>query len=159
VFLSVLDDLKALGIGGIVFGNIHLADVREWYEQRTRAAGFEHVEPLWGFEPATLLLEFIARGHRSRIVSVNLSLGRREWLGREIAGDFVAELEQIPGVDVCGERGEYHSFAFAGPLFRKPILLRSGEPFEMENHLIQELALAPKESRSDVDKGRTLPVA
>jgi diphthamide synthase (EF-2-diphthine--ammonia ligase) len=62
-------------------------------------------------------------------------------------------------VDVCGERGEYHSFAFGGPLFREPIRLQSGEPFEIENHLIQELALASEESRDDVDKGRTLPVA
>lgn len=159
VFLSALDELKALRIGGIVFGNIHLADVREWYELRTRAAGFEHIEPLWGFAPGTLVREFVDRGHRSRIVSVNLSFGRREWLGREIAGDFVAELEQLQGVDVCGERGEYHSFAFGGPLFREPICLQSGEPFEMENHLIQELVLAPEELRDDVDKGRTLPVA
>src|SRR5689334_16876111 len=100
VFLSVLDDLTSLGIGGIVFGTIHLADVREWYEQRTRAAGFEHVEPLWGFQPGALVREFIARGHRSRIVSVNLSLGRREWLGREIDNDFVAEMEQLPAVDI-----------------------------------------------------------
>jgi uncharacterized protein (TIGR00290 family) len=142
VFLATLEELKSMEIGGIVFGNIHLADVREWYEQRTRAAGFEHVEPLWGFAPPSLVREFISRGHRSRIVSVNLSLGRREWLGREFTEDFIVELEQSENVDVCGERGEYHSFAFGGPLFQAPLAPQNGEQFEMENHLILDLALA-----------------
>src|SRR5437588_7005802 len=47
VFLRVLDRLQEEGIGGIIFGNIHLADIRAWYEERVTARGFEHVEPLW----------------------------------------------------------------------------------------------------------------
>ena len=140
-FAAALDELRALGIGGIVFGNIHLADVREWYEQRTSAAGFKHVEPLWGCPPAELIREFVSRGHRSRIVSVNCELGRREWLGREFSDELIAEIESLPAADVCGERGEYHSFAFGGPLFQTALNPQGGEQFEMENHWIEDLTL------------------
>jgi len=144
-FQSLLVTLKASGFGGIVFGNIHLADIRAWYEERTRALGFEHVEPLWGCEPASLLREFIARGHLARIVSVNLACGRREWIGRDFSEAFAAELERTPGVDACGERGEYHSFAYGGPLFRKPLALEeqpAPETLEIENHLVLDIQLA-----------------
>src|SRR5690242_10726779 len=53
-FGSALEKLKQLGIQGILFGNIHLADIRAWYEQRTRAQGFTHIEPLWGDSPLLL---------------------------------------------------------------------------------------------------------
>jgi uncharacterized protein (TIGR00290 family) len=142
-FQSLLVTLKASGFGGIAFGNIHLADIRAWYEERTRALGFEHVEPLWGCEPASLLREFIVRGHLARIVSVNLACGRREWLGRDFTGAFADELERTPGVDACGERGEYHSFAYGGPLFPKPLLLEDQPPpetLEIENHLILDIS-------------------
>jgi diphthine-ammonia ligase len=141
-FLLALQELKERGFDGIVFGNIHLADIRAWYEQRTTAQGFQHIEPLWGCPPSSLVREFIDRGHQARIVSVYLTCGRREWIGRDISEGFVAELEQIENVDVCGERGEYHSFAFAGPAFRTPLELRNLSQFEMENHLILDIDLA-----------------
>src|ERR1051326_2144181 len=122
-FQSALEYLKRLGVGGIVFGNIHLADVRAWYEERTTGMGFEHVEPLWGDAPSTLIREFVSRGHRARIVSVNLACGRREWIGKEFSEDLILELERTENVDVCGERGEYHSFAFDGPLFQTALTL------------------------------------
>src|SRR5689334_12491732 len=56
-FLSALDELRRSGVGGVLFGNIHLADVRAWYEQRTTAAGFRHVELLWGEPPLDLVRE------------------------------------------------------------------------------------------------------
>lgn len=146
-FQSLLEKLKASGFGGIVFGNIHLADIRAWYEERTKAQGFEHVEPLWGCAPASLLREFIERGHQARIVSVNLACGRREWLGRDFSEEFAMELERTPGVDVCGERGEYHSFAYGGPQFRRQIAREELSPtvtLEIENHLILDIQPAQR---------------
>jgi uncharacterized protein (TIGR00290 family) len=55
-----LDRLRADGFAGVVFGDIHLADVRAWYEERVSAAGLEHVEPLWGDASAKLLSEYVA---------------------------------------------------------------------------------------------------
>jgi len=138
-FVLALQKLRERGFGGIVFGNIHLADIRAWYEQRTTAQGFQHIEPLWGCSPSSLLREFVDRGHQARIVSVYLTCGRREWLGRDISEGFVAELEQTENIDVCGEWGEYHSFSFGGPMFRMPLELLNLSQFEMENHLILDI--------------------
>ncbi len=142
-FLHALEELKQLGTGGIVFGNIHLADIRAWYEERTTSRSFQHVEPLWGCTPSSLIREFVGRGHQALVVSVYLTCGRREWLGRDFSEDFILELENCENVDVCGERGEYHSFAFGGPLFRSPLELRAASRFEMENHLILDVTLPP----------------
>jgi uncharacterized protein (TIGR00290 family) len=135
----VLEELRRRGVGGIAFGNIHLSDIRGWYEERTLGRGFDHQEPLWGTTTAAVLDEFVARGYRARIVSVNLESGRREWLGRELDGELVAELKATPGIDLAGERGEYHSFVYDGPLFQEPVVFREGPVFEREGHLIQDL--------------------
>ncbi len=141
-FRSALEELKRLGVGGIVFGNIHLADIRAWYEQRTTGMGFQHIEPLWGDSPSILIREFVRRGHRARIVSVYLTSGRREWIGKEFSEDLILKLEGTENIDVCGERGEYHSFAFGGPLFRAPLMLHDESQLEMENHLILDFSVS-----------------
>ncbi len=137
----VLDRLQRLGVGGIIFGNIHLEDIRAWYEERIVGRGLEHVEPLWGERPEAILGEFLDRGYRARIVGVNLELGRAEWVGREFDAGFVAEVRAMPGVDVAGERGEYHSFVYDGPLFRGPVRFTAGPALEIDGHRIQDLRL------------------
>jgi uncharacterized protein (TIGR00290 family) len=120
-----LDALRREGCRGIVFGDIHLADVRAWYEERTRAAGLEHVEPLWGGAPADLLAEFVAIGGRAVLTCVETAKLDPSWLGRVIDADFVREVA-LTGIDPCGENGEYHSFAFSGPFFHAPVPWRAG---------------------------------
>jgi uncharacterized protein (TIGR00290 family) len=120
-----LDGLRGEGFTGVVLGNIHLADVRAWYEERVRGAGLEHVEPLWGEPPAALLAEFVEAGGRAVLTCIELARLDETWLGRVIDGDFVRDIADLP-VDPCGEGGEYHSFAFAGPAFRRPVLWAPG---------------------------------
>ena len=114
------------GCTGIVFGDIHLADVRRWYEERTRAAGLEHVEPLWGEAPADLLAEFVAIGGRAVLTCVETEKLDVSWLGRVIDERFVSEITAT-GIDPCGENGEYHSFAYRGPFFRSAVPWRAGK--------------------------------
>ena len=125
-----------------MFGNIHLADIRAWYEQRTKQMGLAHVEPLWGDSPSALIREFVDRGHQARIVSVYLTCGRREWIGKDFSKDLILELERAGNVDVCGERGEYHSFAFGGPLFKNPLCLHGQTQMEIDNHLILDFSVS-----------------
>lgn len=139
VFLDALETLDRQGYGGIVFGNIHLADIRDWYEARTRGIGFEHVEPLWGEEPASLIREFHDRGYRARIVSVDLERGDADWAGREFDEDLIQELGRRPDIDPCGEHGEFHSFVYDGPLFRRPVRFRTGRTLELEGHRFIDL--------------------
>ena len=123
-FGTLLASLRTEGFAGVVFGDIHLADVRAWYEDRVKAAGLEHVEPIWGEPPAALLAEFVASGSRAVITCVELPKLDETWLSRIIDERFVAEIGAT-GIDPAGENGEYHSFTFAGPLFQKPVPWRA----------------------------------
>jgi uncharacterized protein (TIGR00290 family) len=121
-----LAELKRSGFAGVVFGDIHLADVRAWYEERVRAAGLEHVEPIWGEHPQALLREFVDRGGRAVVSCVQLSKLDQSWLGRIVDANFVSDISEL-SVDACGENGEYHTFTFAGPAFARQLDWRAGE--------------------------------
>jgi uncharacterized protein (TIGR00290 family) len=125
-FRDVLETLSKEGIDGIIFGDIHLGDVRAWYEERVGAAGLRHLEPLWGEEPGDLLAEFVASGGRAVITCCELEKLDESWLGRIVDERFVRDIASVR-IDPCGENGEYHSFAFAGPLFTKPVPHALGE--------------------------------
>lgn len=125
-FRAALADLKRDGFSGVVFGDIHLADVRAWYEERVRAAGLEHVEPIWGDPPASLVREFVDSGGRAIITCCEESRLDENWLGRVIDERFVHDISAL-SIDPAGENGEYHSFVFAHPLFSAPIAIRLGE--------------------------------
>ncbi len=125
-FRHELSSLRQEGFAGVVFGDIHLADVRAWYEDRVAAAGLEHIEPIWGEPPELLLGEFITSGGRAVITCVDLAKLDVAWLGRIIDERFASEIGTTDA-DPCGENGEYHSFAFAGPVFNKPLAWTAGE--------------------------------
>jgi diphthine-ammonia ligase len=141
-----LASLRDEGFAGVVFGDIHLADVRAWYEWRVTAAGLEHVEPIWGEPPPVLLGEFIASGGRAVLTCVDLAKLDVTWLGRVIDERFASEIGQT-GADACGENGEYHSFAFAGPVFKQPVAWIAGErrlaPGFAQLDLMESLINAP----------------
>jgi len=139
VFLRTLDRLKEEGIEGIVFGNIHLADIRAWYEERVTARGLRHVEPLWQEPGTSLVREVIDRGYVARLVSVDLARTPVEWLGRVLDHALLDEILAHPDMDACGERGEFHTFVQDGPLFRRPLAVRFGPRIEMEGHALIEV--------------------
>ncbi len=141
-FRELLAGLKADGFRGVVFGDIHLADVRAWYEDRVRASGLEHVEPIWGEPPADLVAEFVASGSRAVITCVELPKLDETWLGRIIDERFVRDIGALP-VDPAGENGEYHSFTFAGPLFRTPVRWRPGARRDDGDFAQLDLELSP----------------
>lgn len=132
---SELDTLREATFAGVVLGDIHLADVRAWYEERVTAAGLEHVEPIWAEPPAELVTEFVKIGGRAVITCVDLERLGPEWLGRVIDDRFPDDIAAT-GIDQCGENGEYHSFAFAGPMFARAIAWRAGET-RSETHFSQ----------------------
>lgn len=142
VFTAGLQALAASGASAIIFGNIHLADVREWYEVRSTRAGLHHIEPLWGEAPAAVVAELLHRGYRSCLTAVDLDRASRSWAGRELDGELASEIASRTGTDPAGERGEYHTFVFDGPLFRSPIDLVIGESNESDHHLLIDLLAA-----------------
>jgi uncharacterized protein (TIGR00290 family) len=139
VFLDLIGRLRQRGVTGIVFGNIHLAEVRAWYEERVRAADLEHIEPLWGDPPAELAREFVDRGFHAIVVSADKALGAADLVGRDFDAETLAILAARPGIDPCGERGEYHTYVYDGPIFHEPVPPVPGKMVEIEGHQFVEL--------------------
>ncbi len=142
VFRRTLTQLAASGCRGVVFGDIHLVDVRAWFEERVTEAGLAHLEPLWDNPPAGLLTEFIDSGFQAVLTCVELAKLPAAWLGRLVDEALATDLARLPGVDPCGERGEYHSFVFGGPFFSQPVPWRPGPIHEQDG--FAQLELLPR---------------
>jgi uncharacterized protein (TIGR00290 family) len=119
-FKTALETVKREGLRGIIFGNIFLKDVREFYETRVKSVGLEYYDPLWEQSTKSVLRNFILSGFKAVVTSIWLKKLDRKYLGREINEIFLIDLEK-EAVDVCGENGEYHSLVYDGPCFRKPL--------------------------------------
>ena len=127
IVAETMAGLRAAGFAGIIYGNIHLQDVRASCAAFSAAAGLEHVEPLWHVPSAVLIREFVAAGFQAVITCVETPKLGPEWLGRQIDADFVRAILGQSGVDACGENGEFHSFTWAGPTFHNALSWRAGQ--------------------------------
>jgi uncharacterized protein (TIGR00290 family) len=110
--------------GAVAFGDLFLADLRAYREERMTAAGLEARFPLWHADTRALAHEFVAAGFRALVVSVDGERLSPDLLGRELDERFLAELPA--DVDPCGENGEFHTFVFDGPVFDRPLGVRAG---------------------------------
>jgi len=117
--------LKSRGVTGCVFGDIFLEDLRRWREENLARIGLRGLFPIWKVDSRELVREFIALGFGSVICCVNDAYLDETALGRNIDSEFINSLPA--DVDPCGENGEFHSFAFAGPIFRQPVKFKVGE--------------------------------
>jgi uncharacterized protein (TIGR00290 family) len=122
------------GIGGIVFGDIYLEEHKVWIDRVCKQIGVEPIMPLWGQDTTKLVNEFIERGFKAIIVSAQKALLGKEWLGREINTEFVKELKEMGNIDLCGEKGEFHTFVYDGPIFKKSIKFIIGKKVLKDKH-------------------------
>jgi len=107
------------------FGDIFLEDLKKYREEQLAKAGITPVFPLWKKDTVELMHEFIDLGFKTILVCIKAELLPQEFAGRIIDKDF---LKDLPGnVDACGENGEFHSFVFDGPIFKKPVDIKIGE--------------------------------
>ena len=107
------------GISGIAFGDLFLEDVRRYREDRLRGTGLDPIFPIWGRDTRELIPEMIDGGLRARIVCVDPAKLPADFAGRDLDHDVVRRLPA--SVDPCGENGEFHTFAYAGPMFDEPL--------------------------------------
>jgi uncharacterized protein (TIGR00290 family) len=119
VFTDQLRAFAAQGITHGLFGDIDLQPHRDWEEKVCGAAGIEAVLPLWQEPRRRLVDECLALGYRARVVCVDARFLDSSFCGREFDAAFIADLP--PGVDACGENGEFHTFVFDGPRFASPV--------------------------------------
>jgi uncharacterized protein (TIGR00290 family) len=128
---------RAEGIEGVAFGDLFLEDVRAYREKQMQGTGLDAIFPLWGLDTEKLAREMIARGVKAKLTCIDTRKLDRSFAGRDYDADFLAALP--PGVDPCGERGEFHSFVVAGPMLKEEIKVRVGASIVQEPFVFTDL--------------------
>jgi uncharacterized protein (TIGR00290 family) len=137
---KVCDQALAESVSGIAFGDLFLADIRVYREQQLKGTGLEPLFPIWQIPTDKLARQMIAAGLRARLVCVNPKQLDAKFAGREFDLQLLSELP--PGVDPCGENGEFHSFVYGGPMFRRELPVATGERVERDGFCYCDLLTA-----------------
>lgn len=116
------------GIEVVVFGDLFLREIREYRERMLAGTSLEPVFPLWDLPTASLAREMIAGGLRARLACIDRKVLDASFAGREFDAGLLSDLP--PGVDPCGENGEFHTFVYDGPMFRQPVAIETGAVHE-----------------------------
>ncbi len=130
---------RAEGITHIAFGDLFLEDVRAYRERMMSESGIQPMFPLWGLDTHVLAREMLRAGLRAVVITIDPKQLPASFAARPFDLQF---LEDLPAsVDPCGERGEFHTFCFAGPMFRHPIPFRLGEIVTREGFVFTDLGI------------------
>jgi uncharacterized protein (TIGR00290 family) len=130
------------GVEGMAFGDLFLADIRAYREKQLAGTGLGPLFPVWQIPTADLARTMIASGLRAKITCVDPRVLSRKFAGRDFDSQFLADLP--PGIDPCGENGEFHSFVYDGPGFRRTMDVAVGEVVERDGFVFADLCLAPR---------------
>jgi len=133
-------------IDAVVFGDLFLEDVRAYRERQLAPTGLKPLFPLWQIPTNQLAREMIAGGLRARISCVDTKQLPAAFAGREFDADLLRDLP--PGVDPCAERGEFHTCAYAGPMFSAPLPLTTGEIVTRDGFTFADFRLPEAEHSS-----------
>jgi len=141
VYERAMADAVARAVGEgfthMAFGDLFLEDIRRYREEKLAGTGLTPIFPLFGADTAKLAREMVAGGLKARLTCVNPKVLDAKFAGRDFDG---ALLDELPAsVDPCGERGEFHSFAYAGPMFSTPIAITSGEVVERDGFVFADV--------------------
>jgi uncharacterized protein (TIGR00290 family) len=112
------------GFTHVAFGDLFLQDVRRYRETQLASSGLTPLFPLWGIPTRELAADMIAGGLRARLACVDTRVLDASFAGREFDGTLLAELP--PGIDPCGENGEFHTCVYGGPMFQAPLSIDTG---------------------------------
>jgi uncharacterized protein (TIGR00290 family) len=127
----------AEGIEGVAFGDLFLEDVRAYRERQLKDTGLEPIFPVWGLPTRDLAQEMIARGTRAKLTCVDTEKLDRSFVGREFDEALLAALPE--DVDPCGEKGEFHSFVYAGPMLNAELSVSVGETVVRDQFVFADL--------------------
>ena len=127
----------AEGIDAIAFGDLFLEEVRAYRIEKLKGTGLKPLFPLWGRGTAELAREMIAGGLKATLTCVDPKQLDASFAGRAFDAALLADLP--PSVDPCGERGEFHSFAWDGPMFGHPVPIQRGEVVSRDGFVFADL--------------------
>ena len=123
IMRQTMEQFRSEGITHAIFGDIFLQDLKDYRNARLAEAGMTGIYPLWKRDTSELIREFLDLGFGTVIACTQERLERI--VGKEITGELILSLPD--DVDVCGENGEFHTFAFKGPIFKQEITYKTGE--------------------------------
>ena len=134
---------RAVGDGftHAAFGDLFLEDIRRYREERLAGSGLTPMFPLFGTDADTpgLARRMIAAGVRARITCLDPKVMARAFAGREFDAALLDELP--PSIDPCAERGEFHTCAYAGPMFNHPVPVETGITVERDGYVFTDLTI------------------
>jgi uncharacterized protein (TIGR00290 family) len=130
----------AEGFTHIAFGDLFLEDIRRYREERLASTGLTPIFPIFGIDTTSLAQQMVNGGLHARLTCVDPRVLGAPFAGREFDAAFLAELPQ--SVDPCGERGEFHTFAYGGPMFAHTIPIEPGAVVERDGFVFADLMLA-----------------
>jgi uncharacterized protein (TIGR00290 family) len=136
-FGEACERLRAEGVRHIVFGDLHLEDVRAYRERQLAALGMRGIFPLWRRDTPSLARAMIASGLIAYLTCVDPRRLDASFAGREFDDRLLEDLPR--GVDPCGENGEFHTVVSAGPMFAAPIAVRVGEVVERDGFVFADV--------------------
>src|ERR1700690_152419 len=131
-FVQSLRKYKELGVTSVVFGDIFRNDLRKYRELNLARLGMKGIFPLWERDDFQIMESFIMLGFKAIVVSINTHALDSRFVGRIIDWKFIFDFPKT--ADVCGEHGEYHTFVYDGPIFKKAIPYKVGETLLRDNH-------------------------
>jgi uncharacterized protein (TIGR00290 family) len=129
----------AAGITMMAFGDLFLEDVRRYRETQLAGTGLTPIFPIWGLPTDALARDMVAAGLQARLTCVDPKQLPASFAGREFDATLLGELPS--SVDPCGERGEFHTFAYDGPMFRHPVPVQTGEIVTRDGFVFADLLM------------------
>jgi uncharacterized protein (TIGR00290 family) len=132
------------GVRTVAFGDIFLEDLRAYREKNLARIGMNAIFPLWKQDTRELVRRFHAHCFRAIAACIDTKVLNPSFVGRELDDSFFRDLP--PAADPCGENGEFHTFVFDGPIFRRPIPVRTGEIVKRDGFVFCDLLPETKEA-------------
>ena len=133
---EVLKVWKGKGVSHVIFGDLFLEDLRKYREEKLSLLGMEGVFPIWQKNTRPLAETMIREGFRAVSTCVDPRKLPKDFAGRRFDESLLRDFP--PGIDPCGENGEFHSFLYDGPIFSRPIGIRPGEIVERDGFVFAD---------------------
>jgi len=146
---------RAEGVTAMIFGDLFLEEIRRYREEKLAGSGVEPLFPLWNLPTDRLAREMLAAGLRAVLTCVDPRQLPARFVGRDFDESLLAELPA--GVDPCGERGEFHTFAWAGPMFSTTVPVRAGEIVERDGFAFADFTPEGPEASGRSSGAQTTP--
>lgn len=128
---------KDKDISTIAYGDIYLEDLRDFRIKCLEKIGMDSIYPIWKTDTTQNIIDFVNLGFKAILTCVDTNVLDKSFIGREIDSNFIKDLPK--NVDPCGENGEFHTFVYDGPIFKRPVKFTGGKTLQIDNFCYYEI--------------------